>query len=142
MKKLVSLCIIASLVVGALSPRVQALAPFKKEFQKKYVDKIDNADLKAAFKKASCNTCHVKGEKKDQRNDYGDELAKLIEGDANMRIKAAGKVSPDARKAEQAKVLKELEKAFDEVGKMKPKDSDTTYEEKIKSGELPVPLPE
>ena len=135
MKKFVTLCLLSVAVISWITPTAQALAPFKKAFQQKYVDDGDDA-LKAAFKKASCNTCHVKGKKKDERNTYGDELAKLIEGDAQSRIKAAGKNGAEARKAETQKILAELDKALDEVAK---KDAvDGTYGERIKAGKLPV----
>jgi hypothetical protein len=120
-----------------MTPRAEAIAPFKKAFQKKYVDPSDNEDFKSAFKKASCNTCHVKGEKKDVRNEYGDALAKLIEGDANQRIKDAGKEGgSEGRKKETEKVVKELEKAFEEVAKQKSK-SGESFGDMIKSGKLP-----
>ncbi len=137
MKKLATLCVLCLTVLGWMSPAAQALAPFKKAFQEKYVDKSDSEELKAAFKKVSCNTCHVKGKKKEARNEYGEELAKLIEGDANARINEAGKESPEAKKAETEKVVTELEKAFDEVAKMKNA-SGQVYGELIKSGQLPV----
>jgi hypothetical protein len=135
MKKLVIACLVSMLVASAASPRAQALAPFKTAFQKKYVDQSDNAAFKEAFKKANCNTCHLKGGKtKDERNLYGEELAKLIEGNANQRLKEAGEAG---RKTETAKLLAELEKAFEEVAKMKD-EAGQTYGERIKTGKLPV----
>ena len=115
----------------------QAIAPFKKAFQVKYIDKSDSEELKEKFKKASCNTCHVKAKKKDVRNPYGAELSKLIEGDANARIKEAGEAGKDAREAETAKILKELDKAFDEVAKKESK-SKVKYGDLIQQGKLPV----
>ena len=120
-----------------MSARAQALAPFKKAFQAKYISDSDNDDLKAAFKKASCNTCHIKGKKKTERNAYSMQLEKLIEGNAKERIKEAGEISSDAKKAETATVLAELDKAFDEIAKMDSGD-ETTYGARIASGELPV----
>ncbi len=131
-------CVMACSTVCLLTPQAKAIAPFKKAFQETYVDPSGNEEFKGAFKKASCNTCHVKGEKKDKRNVYGDELAKLIEGDANQRIKDARKEGGSAAaKEETAKVLGELEKAFDAVAKMKSK-SGEPYGEIIKSGKLPT----
>lgn len=131
-------CVMACTAVCFLTPQVKAIAPFKKAFQKKYVDPSDNEEFKGAFKKASCNTCHVKGEKKDKRNAYSNEIAKLIEGDANQRIKDARKEGgSDAAKQETAKVVQELEKAFEEVAKMKSK-SGESYGDIISSGKLPT----
>ena len=136
MKRIVTLSILCLAVLSWLVPSAHALAPFKKAFQEKYVDKSSHQELKDAFKTASCNTCHVKDQKKDVRNAYGDELAKLIEGDANKRMKEAGKNGDEARKAEEMKILQELEKAFEEVAKLKSK-SGQTYGELIEAGQLP-----
>jgi len=125
--------------VALISPKAEAIAPFKKAFQQKYVDSSDDDAFKQAFKKTSCNTCHVKGEKKPVRNAYGDELAKIIDGNANERIKAAGKEGgSDGRKAETAKVLIELDVAFGKVEKVKSP-SGQAYGEMLKNGELPPP---
>ena len=138
MRRFLLVCIACSATVTLISPNANAIAPFKKAFQKKYVDPSDNESFQDAFKKASCNSCHVKGEKKTVRNSYGDELAKLIDGDANARIKAAGKEGGSAaRKSETEKVLQELEKAFDEVAKKKNKNGET-YGEQLKQGKLPT----
>lgn len=131
-------CVVACSTVCLLTAQAKAIAPFKKAFQQKYVDTSDSEEFKGAFKKASCNTCHVKGEKKDKRNAYGEELAKLIEGDANQRIKDARKEGGSAAaKKETEKVVKELEKAFEEVAKMKS-ESGQSYGEIIESGKLPA----
>ena len=141
MTKMITRMTLCAVALASLTTSAHALAPFKKSFQKKYVAPSDNADLAAAFKKASCNTCHVKGKKKTERNAYGDELAKLIEGDANKRIKAARKAGgAQAGKDEQKKVLAELEKAFDEVAKLPSGDEKPTYGELLKQHQLPVPL--
>jgi hypothetical protein len=138
MKKFVSLFLIAvALVIGA-TPSAQALAPFKKAFQEKYVDGSDSEELKAAFKKESCNTCHLKGKKKEERNAYGDELEKLIEGNADERIKAARKAHGDAGVEEEtAKILEELKKAFEEVAKKEDKNGEK-YGDRIAAGKLPI----
>ena len=75
----------------------------------------------------------MKGEDKKLRNQYGEELSKLIEGNANQRMKDAG----PKRKEELEKILAELDKAFTEVAKMKSPNGDT-YGERIGAGKLPV----
>lgn len=134
--KRICLALLCSVAVLAFSSNVQALPPFKKAFSEKYVKTSDNADFQAAAKKASCNACHVKGEKKNVQNNYGTALNKLIEGDAKDRIAAAGKNGADAKKAETAKIMKELEAAFKKVEAMKSA-SGKTYGEILKSGNLP-----
>ncbi len=89
-----------------------ALAPFKKAFDDKYVKSSDNDALKAAFKTASCNTCHVKGKGKDWLNGFGVQLAKRIPGNAKDRLATAKDISTDAQKSENEKLLAELKKAF------------------------------
>ncbi len=141
-RRMVFLGVAACLILGVSHRSALALAPFKKAFQKRYVDPSDSEAFKAAFKKASCNTCHVKGKKKDVRNPYGDELAKLIEGDANARIKAAAKEGgSEGRKAETEKILKELEAAFAKVETLKSPTGET-FGDRLKNGLLPVDLPE
>ena len=113
------------------------LPQFKKAFDLRYVKPAGNQGMKAAFKKQSCNTCHIKGKKKNVNNPYGEELGKLIPGNAKKRIKAAKTMGgKPAQKAEKDKVLKELEAAFDAVEKMKDAKGEI-YGEKIKAGKLP-----
>ena len=139
MKRFALLCVACMAAVAFISPKAEAIAPFKKAFQQKYVDTTDNDGFKQAYKKTSCNACHVKGEKKTVRNAYGDELAKIIEGNANERIRAAGKEGgSDGRKAETEKVLKELDVVFGKVEKVKAP-SGQTYGEMLKNDELPPP---
>ena len=136
MKKVVVLSIVGVFVAASLfvSP-ASALPQFKKAFEEKYVAN-GNADLQAAFKAASCNTCHVKGKDKKVRNEYGMALSKIIGGHAKAQIDAAKKVSDAAGKAKLAEVLKKLDEAFDKVEKEKSA-SGQTYGEEIKAGKLP-----
>jgi hypothetical protein len=115
---------------------VQALTQFKTAFQKKYVDDNGNEAFKAAFTKATCNTCHIDKKVKKERNPYGDEIAKLIDGSADARLKAATKQGPAARAEELKKLLEEFDKALDEVAKMKNADGEL-YGDRIEAGKLP-----
>ena len=67
-------------------------------------------------------------------------IAKLIEGDAKDRISAAKKESREQGAEELAKVLKELDAAFDKVAKEKTDGGKgkQTYGELLKEGKLPV----
>ena len=136
MKSFVFFAVAVALVIGSAAPKAHALGEFKKAFEEKYVKEGDDG-IKASFKEQNCNLCHVKDEKKNVRNAYGKELAKLIEGDANDRLKTAQKEGgADGRKAELEKVMEEVEKAFKELEEMKKENSDTTYGDVIKSGKL------
>ena len=135
MKRVATMCMLCVFALSLLTTRAHALGEFKTAFQKKYVDD-GGAELKAGFKAASCNACHVKEQKKTVRNTYGEELAKLIEGSADARLKAAAKEGGDAaRKAELEKLIEEVEKAFEEVAKMKNKNGDV-YGDLIKKGDM------
>ena len=72
MKKAVAFFMVGVFLAASLfvSP-ASALPPFKKAFEDKYVTNSSSTDFQAAFKTASCNTCHVKGKEKTARNAYG-----------------------------------------------------------------------
>lgn len=127
-----------SVVIGvSVIQQASAIAPFKKAFDEEFVSKSDSEEFKAAFKKAGCNTCHLKGQKKEieHLNDFAKELEKRIEGNANERIKEAREAG--TQKEETEKVLAELKKAFEEVVKVKTKAGDT-FGDRIKAGKLPA----
>lgn len=141
MKRL-GLVLITAISFLAISSPAMALTPFKTAFKKKYADKHPETKFKDAVKKASCSVCHIpeakkKGKIEDHLNPYGQELAKIITGNAKQRIADARKEGgKDAEKAEKEKVAKELEKAFEEVAKKKSKSGDT-FGALIKAGKLP-----
>ncbi|MFO0912450.1 MAG: hypothetical protein U0795_05815 [Pirellulales bacterium] len=127
---------IAAVAFGVLTSTAQALPPFKNAFEQKYVKDSTNADWQALVKKEGCNICHVKGEKeKNKQNAYGKELNKLIEGDAQARLKEAKANGTD--KEETEKLLKELDAAFKKVEEMKSPTGET-FGELLKAGKLPV----
>lgn len=132
--KRVCLALLIGAVSLAFTAPASALPDFKKAFEAKYVKPSGSEEFAAAFKKASCNTCHVKGEKKDVRNAYGEELAKLIEGDAGSRIKEAG----DNKDAVKEAVNKEAMEAMMKVESMKAPGGGT-YGEMLKAGKIPPP---
>jgi hypothetical protein len=77
-------------LMGVSRP-ANALTEFRKAFEDKYAknNPDSNEDFKKAVKTASCNVCHVKGKKKEERNAYGQALAELIEGSAKERMDSA-----------------------------------------------------
>jgi len=115
-----------------------ALPSFKKAFEARYVKPLNNEEFTKAAKKAGCNVCHVKGEEKETRNAYGDSLAELIEGDAADRVKKAEETNGESGKDEEnAKLLEELEKAFN-AAESKASPAGPTFGELLKSGKLPI----
>lgn len=98
------------IVVLAIASPALALPDFKKAFEQKYVKPAGNPAFEAAFKTASCNTCHVKGKKKNVRNAYGKVLADLIPGNAAMRIRAANNKAAEKTKIND-KTIEAMKKA-------------------------------
>ncbi|MEZ6061358.1 MAG: hypothetical protein R3C19_13520 [Planctomycetaceae bacterium] len=121
-----SCLILLSMAIIACTYRsADAISPFKKEFETKYVKSSDSDDFKAEFKKGSCNVCHVKGKKKDWLNAYGLQLAKRIPGEAKERLDVAKASGEDALKAENEALLEEVKKAFKEVESVKSPGGET-----------------
>ena len=88
--------------VLAFSTTASAHKVFKDELSKKY-PKL----------KISCNACHVKGEKKTVRNNYGKLFFKTFE---NKKLTAEMPKDRDEKKEYAAKVmLPEFEKAFEKI---------------------------
>lgn len=122
------LLLLGGFVAGTLFAQIEsahAIAPFKKQFEVKYVKKEPGSPaetaLAAAVKKAKCNVCHV-GKKKKDRNAYGDALAELLDRKKDSRNKE--------------KILEALEKVA--AMKSNPDDpSSPTYGELISQGKLP-----
>lgn len=115
----------------------KALAPFKKGFDEKYVKPSDNDEFKAAFKKLSCNTCHVKGKKKDWLNAYGLELSRHVTGNAKQRLDEAKAKGTDEYTAENKRILKELQAAFTKA-EAKKSPSGVPFGEVFESLKLPT----
>lgn len=116
-----SLGLLIAAALGSFST-VHALPPFKPVFQEKYVK--PETPIEAAFKTGSCAMCHVKGGKRVPQNPYGEELNKLIPGNAKERLEAAKKLGDAQEEAEEAKLIEELQAAFSKVEKLHtdPKD--------------------
>lgn len=128
MKKL---CLV--LVCGAalwLLPtgNAEAIPLFYQKFEAKYAGADAPAAFSATVKETKCNVCHVKGEKKEVRNAYGEALHKLgLEKDNYKKERV---------EAEADKVDKEVMDALEKVAAEKGKDG-KTYGEQIKAGKLP-----
>jgi hypothetical protein len=122
------LLVLCGFVVGTLLARIEtafAVAPFKKEFDEKYVKKNpttpEEKALAAAVAEAKCNVCHV-GKSKKERNAYGEALNALLDKKADMKDKA------------------KIQAALDTVAAQKSKADDPnspTFGDLIKQGKLP-----
>ena len=103
-----------------------AVKEFKDAFAARYVrpdsTAANDVALAKAFREASCSVCHVGGENKKIRNDYGKQLAKLL-----------------SKKDKKDKV--KIRTALETVAKLKSKPADPqspTFGEKIANGKLPA----
>lgn len=106
-----------------------AVIQFRNEFVARYVKKDSKEPKDQAFaqlvEEAKCNICHV-GTDRKQRNAYGDALDRLLDRTKDAR---------DKEKIQAA--LAEVESV-----KVDPKDPKSpTFGDRIKAGELPVPVP-
>jgi hypothetical protein len=115
--------------VSVASPAL-AVSKFKTQFGKVYAGDEANEEFKALVKKASCNVCHVKGEKKKEvRNPYGQALHKAIE-EAEFPVKDFEK---DPEKYE-----KQLVAIFEKVAQEKTGDEKfKTFADRMKANLLP-----
>ena len=127
MKRVCSLVLCGLLVVSIALASVNsahAILPFKKEFDNLYV-KPEGTDsekaLATAAQTAKCDVCHM-GEKKKDRNAYGQSLKKLLD------------------KKEDAKNVAKIQAALKKVEAepSDPKDPKSpTFGDLIKAGKLP-----
>ncbi|GAB4141930.1 MAG: hypothetical protein Kow0040_30810 [Thermogutta sp.] len=106
-----------------------AVIQFRNEFVARYVKKDSKEPKDQAFaqlvEEAKCNICH-EGTDRKKRNAYGDALDRLLDRTKDARDKA--KIQAALAEVESEKV--------------DPKDPKSpTFGDRIKAGELPVPLP-
>jgi len=116
------------MIVGSLFayvPTAQAIPPFYKEFEAKYVKKDGNDQEKAYAElvtKVKCNLCHVKGQKKTEKNEYGKALDELLD------------------KKMDEKNVEKIKEALDTVAKKKcdpANENSPTFADQIAQGKTP-----
>jgi len=119
------------LLFGGRGEIANAIPPFKKEFDAKYVkpDSTDETEMAfaAAVKEAKCNVCHVPKKKKTERNAYGDQLSELLD------------------KKKDAKDPEKIQEALTKVGAMKidpGAENSPTWDDFFDDGKLPGQLEE
>jgi hypothetical protein len=123
---LCTIAVLAGVTLSGLFSGARAQTEFKAALEKKYDRKIT----------VTCNACHVQGEEKTTRNDFGKLFAKALEG-KNVTKRLAEIKDLDADDAKRVKVKDEVSKEFLEalkkVEEMKSKDG-ATYADLIKTG--------
>ncbi len=129
MQKVYMIVVGVVILSGIFANPVQAIPPFKKQFEAIYVQGNSSADFVDTVKKAKCFVCHDRKKddegktSKKNRNAYGKELSKLLD-----------------KKADKKNVEK-IKKALLQVAAMHsdPKDDTSpTFGELIESGKLPA----
>jgi hypothetical protein len=133
--------IVASLLLTILAfaaSDAQAHSAFKKYISSKF-----------PTKKMSCDVCHVKGQKKDVKNSYGQLFIKVM-NKPNLTKEWKAKKGADKKAYEKEVMVPAFEKAFKKISKMTfedlvkynmidgvkgptPSDSDSKDEEKGKN---------
>lgn len=84
----------------------------------------------------TCYLCHVKGEDKDVRNDFGKMIAKELEGkDVSARLEAAKEEDADTKEQVTEEVVNDFLAAFKKI-EAKTSPSGKTYGALLKAGEL------
>jgi hypothetical protein len=140
------LCLALLLLIGTawnvlvnLQP-AEAIDPFWKQFQARYIKAEPKTDEEKALAEAAsdknkdtgkCWICHVKGKSKKVRNNFGQELAKLLD---RKKFTAA------RLKREKEACEKEIQEALSKVEKMHvdPEDDKSPlFGERIASGQVP-----
>ncbi len=117
------LCVATTWVV----PPAFAIKQFGDQFKETYTKDNQNKDFVKLVEEAKCNVCHIEGENKKKRNEYGDAVSELLK---------KKDFPPDRFKKEPEKCKEEIEAAFKKVEEMKAKD-EKTFGAKIKEGKLP-----
>jgi len=117
----------AILAVSLFSSIASATGEFQKEWKTMYLDKDADAVFVKAAKKAGCNVCHIKGEKKTERNEYGMAVHEFL-NKANY-TKEKLKENPE--------LVKEIVEGIKKAGE-KTSSDEKTFAAKIEAGELPA----
>jgi len=114
--------------VCLLAPQALATNEFNKEWREHYLTAEAPATFTSSARRAGCNVCHIKGEKKTEHNEYGLAAKEFL--DKNELTKEFVKANP-----EQAKklIVEGLKKAAEKSSKDGKK-----FADKLKAGELPA----
>ena len=112
-------------LIAIVATDSQAHVAFKKTLSKKY-----------PTKKISCNACHVKGKPKTERTKFGKVFYKEFK-DKKLTQGFKSKEGEERKKYETEVMIPEFTKALEKIKKLKPKESESTYDELIKADEIP-----
>lgn len=129
--------------IGERSAKEDKQAEQNLKWQKKhFADQEAQKEFIAVIKKTRCYTCHVKGEKRDVRNEFGKRVSKRIHSHLDMdsdEITAAVKFNApqELQDKVQEAFYRSLDEALKERVDMEDKKSET-FGEQWKRGELTI----
>ncbi len=126
MTRVLTLAVVFGIALSWTASPALATKQFGEQFKETY-SKNENKDFVKLVEEAKCNVCHIDGENKKKRNEFGEAMATLLK---------KGDFPPDRFKKEPAKCKEEIETAFKKAESMPAKDKQT-FGEKIKAGKLP-----
>lgn len=112
---------LATIVGGMLLCAVVAVNAEGRTQYKNVISKVENPtpvelELRASIKENKCNACHVDGEKKKVRNEYGETLRAALGGDDYTFDKKAWKKDKETKKYSDD-VVKQLRDAIESAAK-------------------------
>ena len=95
----------------SLASYAGAVPKFYQVFKKDYLEKLDDKKFAEAMDKpdVSCLVCHQGKKKKDNRNSFGKELAKLL--DRKKDLKNDKKIAESIRKCSLCTLIRRMRRA-------------------------------
>ncbi len=129
--------------IGERQAKVADQAKADAEWQKKHFSSpAAQKEFVAAVKKARCNTCHIKGEKKPIRNPFGATLSQALQAQLQMNGKAItaalkNSAPSDVKQKVQEAFYSCLDKALSSPSDPESKAS-ATFGDRLQEGKLPT----
>lgn len=116
--------------LGSGMPAVNAHSEFKKMFEEEYTTL-----------KITCNACHEKGKKKDERNEFGQAIHKKVETEKFSEELKKITDKEEKKKYMEDTVLPAIKTAFKDVVDNDKNDAGDKWSDLIKDGKLPGTTP-
>ena len=113
--------------VGGVT-ETQATSEFNKAWKAHYLEDPVSDEFKKTARKAGCYVCHVKGEKKKVRNEYGEAVHEFLDKEEYTK---------DYVKANKEQATEEMIEGIKKAGEKSSLDG-KTFEEKLAEGVLPA----
>lgn len=114
--------------VALLATPALATNEFAKEWRGHYVTDESSREFTTATRRAGCNVCHIKGEKKTERNEYGKAVSEFLSKD---------KFTKDWVKDNPEEAKKLIVAGLKKAGEKKSSDG-KVFADKLSAEELPA----